>query len=147
MVRSGSAGRTKPTSTERTRAPLLFQSTVHARPGVVFDAFYWIINFGSFFASLLMPLFLRHLGPSVAFGVPGLLMLLSTLIFWWGRRYYVNVPPAPPYSSGTSRPISPISKYCVVSAGSIRQSFSICCARGLMPLSRFPMRAARNGSS
>src|SRR5262245_14101505 len=26
---------------------------------VVFDAFYWIINFGSFFASLLMPIFLK----------------------------------------------------------------------------------------
>ena len=38
---------------------------------VVFDAFYWIINFGSFFASLLMPVFLRHFGPAVAFGIPG----------------------------------------------------------------------------
>ena len=34
---------------------------------VVFDAFYWIINFGSFFASLLMPVFLREFGPAVAF--------------------------------------------------------------------------------
>src|SRR5436305_5687253 len=64
---------------------------------LVFDAFYWIINFGSFFASLLMPLFLRDLGPSVAFGIPGLLMLLATLIFWWGRRHYVYVPPSPPH--------------------------------------------------
>ena len=30
---------------------------------LVFDAFYWIINFGSFFASLLMPIFLREFGP------------------------------------------------------------------------------------
>jgi POT family proton-dependent oligopeptide transporter len=29
---------------------------------IVFDAFYWIINFGSLFASLLMPLFLKHYG-------------------------------------------------------------------------------------
>src|SRR5436305_2259412 len=64
---------------------------------VVFDAFYWIINFGSFFASLLMPVFLRRLGPSVAFGIPGVLMLLATLIFWWGRRHYVYVPPSPPH--------------------------------------------------
>src|SRR5690606_27172107 len=42
---------------------------------IVFDAFYWIINFGSFFASLLMPIFLREFGASVAFGIPGLLML------------------------------------------------------------------------
>ncbi len=63
---------------------------------VVFDAFYWIINFGSFFASLLMPVFLRQFGPSVAFGIPGLLMAIATVIFWLGRRQYVNVPPAPP---------------------------------------------------
>jgi POT family proton-dependent oligopeptide transporter len=62
---------------------------------VVFDAFYWIINFGSFFASLLMPAFLRHFGPEVAFGVPGVLMFVSTVILWAGRRLYVNVPPAP----------------------------------------------------
>jgi len=60
---------------------------------VVFDAFYWIINFGSFFASLLMPLFLRSYGPAVAFGIPGVLMLIATLIFWLGRRQYVRVPP------------------------------------------------------
>jgi proton-dependent oligopeptide transporter, POT family len=64
---------------------------------VVFDAFYWIINFGSFFASLLMPVFLRRLGPSVAFGIPGVLMFVATLIFWLGRRQYVCVPPSPPH--------------------------------------------------
>jgi hypothetical protein len=31
---------------------------------VVFDAFYWIINFGSFFASLLMPWTLKAYGPA-----------------------------------------------------------------------------------
>jgi POT family proton-dependent oligopeptide transporter len=61
---------------------------------IVFDAFYWIINFGSFFASLLMPLFLRHYGASVAFGIPGVLMLIATIIFWAGRNKYVHVPPA-----------------------------------------------------
>src|SRR5262249_30806628 len=64
---------------------------------VVFDAFYWIINFGSFFATLLMPLFLRRLGPAVAFGVPGVLMFVATVVFWLGRRLYVRVPPAPPH--------------------------------------------------
>lgn len=64
---------------------------------VVFDAFYWIINFGSFFASLLMPWFLRHYGASVAFGIPGILMFLATVIFWLGRGLYVNVPPSPPH--------------------------------------------------
>ena len=60
---------------------------------IVFDAFYWVINFGSFFASLLMPLFLQNYGPAVAFGIPGVLMFIATLIFWLGRRQYVRVPP------------------------------------------------------
>ena len=59
----------------------------------VFDAFYWIINFGSFFASLLMPIFLKQLGASVAFGIPGVLMLIATIIFWFGRKKYVHVAP------------------------------------------------------
>ncbi|HVI26956.1 MAG TPA: oligopeptide:H+ symporter [Xanthomonadaceae bacterium] len=60
---------------------------------MVFDAFYWTINFGSFFASLLMPIFLRAYGPAVAFGIPGILMGIATLIFWMGRKQYVRVPP------------------------------------------------------
>jgi POT family proton-dependent oligopeptide transporter len=63
---------------------------------VVFDAFYWIINFGSFFASLFAPLLLRNYGPAVAFGVPGVLMFIATAIFWAGRKRYVNVPPSGP---------------------------------------------------
>ena len=67
---------------------------------VVFDAFYWIINFGSFFASLLIPITLEIWGPSVAFGIPGLLMFVATVIFWMGRKRYVNIPPvaADPHS-------------------------------------------------
>lgn len=61
---------------------------------VMFDFFYWTINFGSFFASLLMPLFLRSYGPAVAFGIPGVLMFIATLIFWLGRRDYVRVAPS-----------------------------------------------------
>lgn len=60
---------------------------------IVFDGFYWTINFGSFFASLLMPLFLRGHGPAVAFGIPGALMFVATLVFWLGRRQYVRIPP------------------------------------------------------
>ena len=73
-----------------------FDQTNKHRAKVVFDAFYWIINFGSFFASLLMPIFLRQRGGAVAFGIPGALMFLATVILWLGRKRYVLVPPAPP---------------------------------------------------
>ena len=62
---------------------------------IVFDAFYWIINFGSFFASLLMPIFLRQFGAHVAFGIPGVLMFAATILFWFGRNKYVMLPPEP----------------------------------------------------
>ena len=62
---------------------------------LVFDAFYWIINFGSLFATLLTPIFLDRLGPRVAFGVPGVLMAIATLAFWAGQRHYVMIPPPP----------------------------------------------------
>ncbi|MGY1457261.1 MULTISPECIES: POT-type proton-dependent oligopeptide transporter [unclassified Luteimonas] len=71
-----------------------FDQTNKSKAKVVFDAFYWIINFGSFFASLLAPLLLRSYGPAVAFGVPGVLMLIATVVFWLGRKEYVNVPPS-----------------------------------------------------
>ena len=70
-----------------------FDQSNKAKAKIVFDAFYWTINFGSFFASLFAPLLLREYGPAVAFGVPGVLMALATFIFWLGRRQYVQVPP------------------------------------------------------
>ncbi|WP_020651702.1 POT-type proton-dependent oligopeptide transporter [Massilia niastensis] len=72
-----------------------FDQTNKEKAKVVFDAFYWIINFGSFFASLLMPLFLRDYGPSVAFGIPGILMFIATMVLWSGKKKYVHVPPTP----------------------------------------------------
>ncbi len=60
-----------------------------------FDWFYFTINFGSFFASLFMPLLLKYYGAAVAFGIPGILMFIATLFFWLGRKNYVNVPPEP----------------------------------------------------
>lgn len=72
-----------------------FDHTNKDKAKVVFDAFYWIINFGSFFASLLMPLLLRDYGPAWAFGVPGILMFIATMVFWSGKKKYVHVPPAP----------------------------------------------------
>ncbi|MBB3117922.1 POT-type proton-dependent oligopeptide transporter [Pseudoduganella violacea] len=70
-----------------------FDQTNKKRAKVVYDAFYWMINFGSFFASLLMPLFLKNYGPAVAFGIPGILMAVATMIFWLGNKKYVHVQP------------------------------------------------------
>ncbi len=61
---------------------------------LVFDAFYFIINFGSFFASLLIPPLLKSGYVRLAFGVPAILMALSTVVLFAGRKRYVNVPPA-----------------------------------------------------
>lgn len=61
----------------------------------VFQIFYFTINFGSFFASVLTPWLYRWWGPEIAFGVPGILMALAALVFWMGRNKYVRVPPKP----------------------------------------------------
>lgn len=73
-----------------------FDSSNKHHAKLVYDGFYWIINFGSFFASLLMPLFLRGFGPAIAFGIPGALMAIALWVFWLGRKRYMRVPPAPP---------------------------------------------------
>ncbi|MCB9728745.1 MAG: hypothetical protein H6744_17420 [Deltaproteobacteria bacterium] len=74
----------------------------------VYNAFYFIINFGSAFATLFIPLVLgeRIVDPvtgiphfsgsaSWAFGIPGILMGLATIFFWGGRKVFVHVPPFP----------------------------------------------------
>lgn len=62
----------------------------------VFSWFYFSINFGSAASTLLIPYLLDRHGPSLAFGVPGILMGVATIIFWLGRRKFVHVPPAGP---------------------------------------------------
>ncbi|MCB9093907.1 MAG: POT family MFS transporter [Halobacteriovoraceae bacterium] len=59
----------------------------------VFDLFYWMINFGSTFSTLITPWTLQAYGPGVAFGIPGVLMGVATLLFWMGRNHFVHVPP------------------------------------------------------
>lgn len=59
-----------------------------------YGAFYWSINFGSFFSFLVIPFLKDKYGYGWAFGVPGILMGLATLIFWLGTRHYVQVPPS-----------------------------------------------------
>ncbi len=60
----------------------------------VFGWFYFAINLGSFVSTLLTPLVLDRLGPRVAFGIPGVLMVLATVVFWMGRRHFAHIPPA-----------------------------------------------------
>ena len=59
----------------------------------VFGWFYFATNFGSFFSTLLTPWLLEHYGAGWAFGVPGILMAIATLVFWLGRHRFIHVPP------------------------------------------------------
>ncbi len=59
-----------------------------------FGWFYFSINFGAFVSMLATPWLMETYGPSVAFAVPGVLMLLATIIFWSGRYRFVHIPPA-----------------------------------------------------
>jgi POT family proton-dependent oligopeptide transporter len=58
----------------------------------VYHWFYFAINFGAFVSNLLCPILLKWYGPRVAFGVPGVFMLMATLAYWLGRRKFVHVP-------------------------------------------------------
>jgi proton-dependent oligopeptide transporter, POT family len=62
--------------------------------GKVFSWFYFSVNLGAFAAMLISPWLLQHYGPSVAFAVPGILMLIATVIFWSGRYQFVHIKPA-----------------------------------------------------
>ena len=59
----------------------------------VYGWFYFAINLGAFASTILTPWILNKYGPHWAFGVPGILMGLATLIFWLGRKKYVHIPP------------------------------------------------------
>jgi POT family proton-dependent oligopeptide transporter len=57
-----------------------------------FNWFYLAINFGAVISQLLTPKLLEWYGPHVAFGVPGVLMLAATIVFWMGRNTFAHVP-------------------------------------------------------
>ena len=59
-----------------------------------FSWYYFGINIGSSTSSLMTPWLLENYGPSVAFGVPGIFMLIATVTYWLGRNKFVHVPPA-----------------------------------------------------
>lgn len=56
--------------------------------------FYMAINTGGTLAPIFIPVLKDRYGPEVAFGVPGILMALATIIFFIGRKKYKKVPPA-----------------------------------------------------
>ena len=60
---------------------------------MVFAWFYFAINIGSAFSMLLAEELLNRGSPRLAFGVPGVLMALATLVFWLGRHRFVHIPP------------------------------------------------------
>lgn len=62
----------------------------------IYSAFYWSINFGSFFAMLIIPFVRDNWGYGIAFAIPGVFMALSTLVFWLGRRTYRHKEPSQP---------------------------------------------------
>ncbi len=59
----------------------------------VFGWFYFSINVGALASILFAEPLLHRFGPSVAFGVPGVLMALATFVFWMGREKFVHIPP------------------------------------------------------
>ncbi len=69
----------------------------------VFDLFYFMINFGSFFSTMITPWTLNAYGPGIAFGIPGVLMAIATFIFWLGRNHYVHIPPTGKNPHGTGK--------------------------------------------
>jgi dipeptide/tripeptide permease len=74
----------------------------------IYNAFYFIINFGSAFATLIIPAIRgAETSPGVyegsvgwAFGVPGILMGLATIAFWMGRNAFIHVPATHPGKKG-----------------------------------------------
>src|SRR5438093_1619472 len=51
----------------------------------VFSWFYFSINLGSAFSTILIPELLERYGPKIAFGTPGIFMFIATVVFWFGR--------------------------------------------------------------
>src|SRR5438105_568609 len=65
-------------------------SNQHLLPRV-FSWFYFSINFGSAFSTILIPELLDKASPELAFGTPGILMFIATVIFWLGRKKFVHI--------------------------------------------------------
>lgn len=106
------------------------------RVRTVYQIFYFSINFGSFFATISIPRVKEFSGPiladalsgfrtftpaeqerlgtSVAFGIPGVLMFLATLVFWMGRKKFVHVPAKPGGTVGLLDTLSSIALFMAI---------------------------------
>src|SRR3984957_4045233 len=60
-----------------------------------FGWFYLSINLGSSVSTYFCPILLndKPLGSHYAFGLPGILMVVATIVFWMGRKKFVHIPP------------------------------------------------------
>jgi len=58
----------------------------------IYSWFYFSINAGSMVSLFLIPVIYDKFGASWAFGVPGILMALATVIFFSGSKSYVKLP-------------------------------------------------------
>jgi len=59
----------------------------------IYSWFYFSINAGSMVSLALIPYIYEKFGSAWAFGVPGILMALATIIFFSGSKNYVKLPP------------------------------------------------------
>jgi POT family proton-dependent oligopeptide transporter len=60
----------------------------------VYGWFYFSINAGSVISTMLIPYIYANYGAQWAFGIPGILMAIATIIFFSGRKMYVKIPPS-----------------------------------------------------
>ncbi len=58
----------------------------------IFNIFYLSINFGAVISNLAIPFILKWYGPHIAFGLPGVLMVIATITFWMGRNNFIHIP-------------------------------------------------------
>ncbi|MEB2329839.1 MAG: POT family MFS transporter [Ignavibacteriaceae bacterium] len=59
----------------------------------IFGLFYLSVNLGAMVSSLLTPILLNKYGPHIAFGLPGLIMIIATIVFFLGRKVFIAIPP------------------------------------------------------
>ena len=69
----------------------------------IYSAFYWSINFGSFFSMLIIPFVRDNWGYGIAFAIPGVFMAISTIIFRLGLKTYKHKQPIDPHFPGIIR--------------------------------------------